>query len=86
MGQVSDNEVRWHCRRGMLELDMLLHGYFDAKYAGLSTAQQRTFVGLLTWLDQDLWRCLFANEQALQSCDQAMLEDMVSYHKSTLAL
>ena len=85
MNQANDNEIRWHCRRGMLELDMLLHGYFDAKYAALSEYQQKAFVDLLTWSDQDLWRCIFAGEPVWNKLQEGIIKDIVAHHKSMLS-
>jgi len=54
---VSDVELarlRWRCRRGLLELDLLLQRFVDACYAGLTTTERLTFDRLLTLPDADL--------------------------------
>lgn len=82
MSDENYNQVRWHCRRGMLELDILLHGYFDAKYADLSEAQQGVFKGLLEWPDQSLWRCIFSGEETPDTPQQqALITDIITHHK-----
>lgn len=54
---ISDKELknterlRWQCRRGMLELDMLLEGFLDQRYAMLSPRLQRHFHQLLEFPD-----------------------------------
>jgi antitoxin CptB len=48
------NRLRWHCRRGMLELDLLLAGFLDAQYPDLAPDQQRLFARLLDYPDQVL--------------------------------
>ncbi|WPL13236.1 MULTISPECIES: FAD assembly factor SdhE [Thiorhodovibrio] len=60
-GSVIDEEpatrmhrLRWQCRRGMLELDLLLSGFLEQGYAQLSQAQQADFVRLLEFQDQVL--------------------------------
>jgi len=50
--------VRWKCRRGMLELDQLLLGFFDHCYADLSTDERACFNELLTYPDPLLWQWL----------------------------
>lgn len=50
--------VRWHCRRGMLELDLLLHTFFDQHYSQLNTEEKDLFTALLAFPDQDLYRWL----------------------------
>lgn len=39
--------LRWQCRRGMLELDLLLSRFLDTRYPRLPEAQQRAFARLL---------------------------------------
>lgn len=48
-------KVRWQCRRGMLELDILLLPFVDKCYSALSAEQQETFVQLLKQTDQELY-------------------------------
>jgi antitoxin CptB len=50
--------VRWHCRRGMLELDEILQNFFDKHYLHLSTREQELFERLLECPDQDLFKWL----------------------------
>lgn len=47
-------ELQWRCRRGMLELDLLLQGFLASGYAALSQQGQRAFEALLNYPDQDL--------------------------------
>jgi antitoxin CptB len=39
--------LRWRCRRGMKELDVLLTRYVDERYAAAPAAEQRQFECLL---------------------------------------
>ena len=39
--------LRWRCRRGMKELDLLLTRYVEEQYGGASPAAQRAFLELL---------------------------------------
>lgn len=57
----SAAHVRWHCRRGMLELDILLLRFFDQHYATLTTAEQQLFQQLLTYPDPDLFTWLMGH-------------------------
>ena len=56
------SRLRWRCRRGMLELDLLLQGFLDNGYAELDEAQQQRFVELLELPDQDLFEILMTTE------------------------
>lgn len=53
---VSGDRARlaWRCRRGMLELDLLLQGFLEHGYDELSEDQQMRFVRLLELNDQQL--------------------------------
>ena len=50
--------VRWHSRRGMLELDLWLVPFADKHFQALPEADQDAYVKLLETEDQDLlaWR------------------------------
>jgi len=45
----------WSCRRGMLELDVLLGNFLKEAYMDLSLAEQEDFIRLLNENDQDLF-------------------------------
>lgn len=47
--------LRWQCRRGMLELDLLLNQFLDDAYAALDHERQADFVRLLGYSDQILY-------------------------------
>lgn len=47
--------VRWRCRRGLLELDIVLARFVEQRYAGLDEAQRRAFDELLDLPDTELW-------------------------------
>ncbi|MDH5326503.1 MAG: succinate dehydrogenase assembly factor 2 [Gammaproteobacteria bacterium] len=46
------SQLYWQCRRGMLELDTLLCGFYPGQYDDLSTAEQRCFEHLLQESDE----------------------------------
>jgi len=43
--------LRWKCRRGMLELDLLLRDFLDTGYAQLNDAERLAFDHLLDYPD-----------------------------------
>ncbi len=45
------SRLRWHCRRGMRELDVLLMRYFEELYPVSSQSQQQAFEALLEYQD-----------------------------------
>lgn len=46
--------LRWQCRRGLLELDILLGRFLDDRYAKLGACEQASFGSLLEQSDQAL--------------------------------
>lgn len=55
---------RWRCRRGMLELDLLLNTFLDKEYASLTIQQSELFETLLDYPDQVLFDLLMDKMQA----------------------
>ena len=54
-------DYKWQCRRGMLELDLLLNNFVDRKAAALTDQQRQAFELLLSYPDQTLLDLLLAN-------------------------
>lgn len=49
------NRVRWHCRRGLLELDLVLNDFVENHYQRLTPDQKVALTRLLDLPDNDLW-------------------------------
>lgn len=49
------DRIRWQCRRGMLELDLVLARFLERHYAGLDEQQREAFKALLNCSDTELW-------------------------------
>ena len=49
------DRIRWRCRRGMLELDIVLQGFVDKHYMQLDEIELKYFDTLLSLPDNDLW-------------------------------
>ncbi len=47
--------MRWRCRRGMRELDVLLVGWLDRHEQNMSSSEQQAFEQLLDQSDMDLY-------------------------------
>ena len=52
------SRLRWLCRRGMKELDVVLGRYLEQHYASASSAEQGRFKALLEMPDPDLYDLL----------------------------
>lgn len=67
-------KLRFHCRRGMLELDVLLQPFCDEVFDTLPLAQQQTFARLLDQEDPDLFGWLMQHSRSEDAQLQAMIE------------
>lgn len=57
-GQDREAGLRWRLRRGMRELDLILEGFYEARYRELSKPSRGAFAELLDCEDDDLWAWL----------------------------
>jgi antitoxin CptB len=69
----NKNRMRWACRRGMLELDVLFRPFVDEAYDDLNEQQQGVFRRLLTCDDPDLFAWFMGHQQ----CPDAELQGMI---------
>jgi antitoxin CptB len=67
------SEVRWHCRRGMRELDVLLMRYVDRDFLRTDQAHQKAFETLLSLQDPEILALLTGRVVA----EDARLQDVV---------
>jgi succinate dehydrogenase / fumarate reductase iron-sulfur subunit/antitoxin CptB len=52
---VSERDrIQWHCRRGLLELDLVLQRFMARQFDGLAPAEVDAFKFLLEYEDNDL--------------------------------
>lgn len=68
--------LRWQCRRGLLELDLMLNRFLDKSYSSLSLSQKQDFVQLLETADQTLYRWLIAIEKPPTSTLQILVNQI----------
>ena len=75
LNQVEDNfeQVKWRCRRGMLELDLMLNLFFDEMYHTLALESRLLFQKMLLATDPQLYSWLVGAELPI---DQS-LQDLV---------
>jgi antitoxin CptB len=74
---LTDNKprLRWACRRGMLELDVLFMPFVEEAYDLLSTKQKQVFEHLLEEQDPVLFAWFMGHEV----CEDKELNDMVQF-------
>ena len=76
---ISASHLHWRCRRGMLELDLLLNTFVEVQYSHLSQEDTALFLSLLDYPDQVLLDLLLGK---MESSD-AMVSDLATRIKRT---
>lgn len=70
------DRLRWRCRRGMRELDVMLTRYLDEYYAESAVDEQAAFRGLLEEADPELLLLLMGRSEARNDAEQSVLRRM----------
>ena len=63
-GSVHLGKLRWHCRRGMKELDVLLERYLEEEYCGSPPELQEAFHRLLQAPDPEIYAWCMGGQAA----------------------
>ncbi|TNF35087.1 MAG: succinate dehydrogenase assembly factor 2 [Gammaproteobacteria bacterium] len=80
LNQDSMSRLRWQCRRGMLELDLILNTFMDRGYAKLDDQQRVLFQQVLDYPDQLLFDLLL---EQMKSSDREVA-NLVTLIRNTL--
>ena len=70
--------LRWRCRRGMKELDLLLVRWLDRRYATASPARRATFGRLLEAQDPQLVGWLLKGERPPDGELQELVDELLA--------
>ena len=76
--------LRWRCRRGMLELDVLLQPFFDDCFVNLSAEQQADFADLLEQDDHKLFTWLMSKSQCHQPNLLRIIQKIVTFNQTRI--
>jgi antitoxin CptB len=63
--------IRWHCRRGMLELDLILNAFLEKHFDELESPELDAFRVLLACPDPQLLNLIMGHEEPVgrQACE-----------------
>ena len=67
------DRIRWHCRRGMLELDLVLNAFVERDYPTLDAEEARAFKELLEFQDQELYDLVMGRSEPPEGAVGAIL-------------
>jgi antitoxin CptB len=68
--------LRWRCRRGMLENDLVLSRFLDARGNEISAGEIAALDTLLDLSDNDLWDLLSGRQEAADAAVAPLLEHL----------
>ncbi len=74
------NRLRWQCRRGLLELDVVLERFLKKYCDQLEGERLTTFQTLLTYTDIELWDLIRARAE----CGDARFAEVVQWMRGCL--
>jgi antitoxin CptB len=66
MSEARDRQrerIRWHCRRGMLELDLVLNAFVERHLDGLDAKELEVFQAVLAYPDPTLLAVVMGQEE-----------------------
>ncbi|MFH1604016.1 MAG: succinate dehydrogenase assembly factor 2 [Pseudomonadota bacterium] len=72
------NRLRWQCRRGLLELDLVLERFLERHGEQLQGERLSSFQTLLTLTDDELWDLI----RARRACRDARLAEVVQWMRN----
>lgn len=75
----KNDRIYWSCRRGMLELDLILVPFYFHKYSSLSPELQQQFVALLNATDVELYAWLTGRTQPEEALLQGIVKQVYAY-------
>jgi antitoxin CptB len=68
------NRLRWRCRRGMLENDLILTRFLDARGDAITDQEVAALDVLLEMSDNELWDLLSGREEPADAAVAPLLE------------
>jgi antitoxin CptB len=75
MKDAEQRRLAWRCRRGMLELDIVLQHFIAQHFSHLTLAELQAFDEMLEMPDNDLWNALQFKNLHLKSAAQQSIMD-----------
>lgn len=73
----------WACRRGMLELDVLLGKFLKGAYIHSSSEEQDIFTALLECTDQELFEWLTKRQIPADPNFRQLIEKIINFSRKT---
>jgi len=75
-------QLQWQCRRGMLELDVILIPFLEEHFESLGVEQQFAFSELLTRADPDLYTWIMG----FGDCEEDELTEIIKIIRKKMSI
>ena len=79
--QAESRRLAWRCRRGLLELDIVLQRFVAQYYEGLSVAELSAFDAMLALPDNDFWALVSSENVSSENAQPINLETLAVINK-----
>tara|TARA_B110000014_G_scaffold257906_1_gene243192 strand:- start:2574 stop:2831 length:258 start_codon:yes stop_codon:yes gene_type:complete len=80
----DNNEIKWQCRRGLWELDIMLAPFAEYDYPALSSKHKQDFRDLISHEDVDLLNWLVSRIKTDIEKDQEIINQIILAHENRL--
>jgi antitoxin CptB len=72
------SKLRWRCRRGLLENDLLIERFFERQAGAISVEQARGLEALMELADNELLDLLLRRTEPAEALDCAEVRDVLA--------
>jgi antitoxin CptB len=72
------SKLRWRCRRGLLENDLLIERFFERQGGSISAEQARGLETLMELADNDLLDLLLRRTEPAEALDRAEVHEVLA--------
>ena len=76
MDQAELNRLRWRCRRGMLENDLILTRFLDSRGDRITDVELAALESILQLNDNDLWEMLSGRQEPADESVMPLVEHL----------
>lgn len=80
------DRILWHCRRGLLELDLVLVAFVQRGYDGLDAEGKAAFRTLLDYPDNDLLDLVMGRAELAVDAECAPVLDLLRQTEASVTL
>jgi antitoxin CptB len=80
MLDAEQRRLAWRCRRGMLELDIILQKFVNEQFGSLTIDELQVFDEMLDLPDSDFWEKIRDTKQVSNQSLQSVLSKLRAIH------